>query len=138
MIGDVFEEHEPGLALSYDPGGIGPEVAGVLLPGSASRDAERLTRISHRDNIHDSVPRAAIEGLEIVPDRREIQGLVFHPRHESSRGVGFPLNVTDSSIGVSKGDMEPEFEAPNPGTKSQAIHVLSKFFTLLLLFPVHS
>jgi hypothetical protein len=45
------------------------------------------------DEIHSSMPRAAVEGLEIVPDRSTIQGLVFHPRHEACRGVSVPLDI---------------------------------------------
>ncbi len=62
------------------------------------------------DDIHASTPRFAVEGGNIVPDRRAIQGLVFHPCHESGRRIGVPLDVTDSSI-VGDGDVEAEIEA---------------------------
>jgi hypothetical protein len=115
MAGDVFEENKSRFALSDDPGHVGPEVPGVSNSGATTSDGKRLARVSRRDDIHDSTPRVAVEGCDIVPHRRSIQGLVFHPRHESGRAEGFPLNVTNSSISV-EGDVESEVEPSNPGT----------------------
>lgn len=113
---DVFEEHDSRLYFSNNPKYIGPQVAFIALAKALSSEAERLARVSRRDEIHDPAPRSAIEGLEIVPDRSPIQGRVFHPRHESGRGVGVPLDVTHNAVGVSKGEVQPEVDASNPGT----------------------
>jgi hypothetical protein len=115
MVGDVFEENKSRFALSDDSGDVGPEVTWVISSGATASDGEGLARISRRDNIHDSTPRVAVEGCEIVPHRSAIQGLVLHPRHESGRAEGFPLNVTNSPVSV-EGDMEAKVEPPNPGT----------------------
>lgn len=117
---DVFEEDEPGPDLADDPRDVGPEVARVGSTPALAGGAERLARISRRDEIHDSAPRAAVEGFEIVPDRRLIQGLVFHPGHEGGRGIGFPLDETNSAVsGV--GDMQAEFEPACAGAERKAV-----------------
>jgi len=133
MAGDVFKENKSRFALSDDPGDMGPEVTGVSNSGATTSDGEWLARVSRRDDIHDSTPRMAVEGCDIVPQRSRIQGLVFHPRHERGRAEGFPLNVTNSSISV-EGDMESEVESSNPSTKSQAIH--SSLPQIATSFPV--
>lgn len=112
----VLEEDQRRLDLVDDPSNVRPEVPRVGLSGAVAGDGERLARVSRRDEIHDSAPRAAIEGREIVPDRRAIQGRVFHPGHEDGRGEGFPLDVANTAIGVSEGELEPELEATDSGT----------------------
>lgn len=92
-------------------------VAGSL---SVSGDGIWLTWVSASDDIHASAPCCSVEGGNIVPDRRVIQGLVFHPRHESGRSVGFPLDVTYSS-GPGLGDMDTEFEPAGAGAEGQYI-----------------
>jgi hypothetical protein len=74
-----------------------------------------LTGESGRDEIHFLTPVLAGEGCEIVPDRSLIQGLVCHPRHEDARAIGFPLDVTNSFVSLSQGELEPEFEPSHPG-----------------------
>lgn len=74
-----------------------------------------LAREAARDEIHDSTPRATIEGADVVPDRRLIQGLVFHPRHDRGRSVGFPFDIHDGTVGVSEGEGEAEFDSPTTG-----------------------
>lgn len=55
-------------------------------------------------------PWVAVEGVEVVPDRCLIQGLVFHPCHESGRRVTVPFNVSHGSY-VESGESQSEFEA---------------------------
>ena len=110
MIGDVFEEHPFGCALGDDPGDVRPQVPGVVGPPTPAGDAERLARIARREDVHRVTPWAAVEGGKIVPDRRRIQGLVFHPRHEDGRGEGVPLDVTHgavSGLGQHEAKLEP-------------------------------
>jgi hypothetical protein len=110
MIGDIFEEDDRGLGLANDAGDVRPEVAGIRLAETAARDREWLARIARSEDIHDAAPRPAIEGCKVVPDRRRIQGFVFHPRHESGCCEGFPLDVTHSAISGA-GNVEAEVEA---------------------------
>lgn len=114
---DVLHENVSGLNFANDSCKLKPQTGSVPLDDSfaSSRNADVLAGESSRDEIHFSTPRLAIEGRDIVPDRSPIQGRVFHPCHESGCGMGFPLDVTQTAIGVSEGDSEPKLEAANAG-----------------------
>jgi hypothetical protein len=119
MMGDVLEEHEGRLDRAGDAGDMRPEVARVVRAPALARDGERLARIARSDDVHRAAPRAAVEGGNVVPDRRPIQGRVFHPRHEDGRGVGVPLDVTHSAIsGACK--VQPEVEPAGAGAEREA------------------
>ncbi len=109
MMGDILEEDEGRLDLADDAGDMGPEVARVVRAPALARDREWLARIARRDDVHRAAPWAAVEGGNVVPDRRAIQGRVFHPRHESGCGEGFPLDMAHSTIS-GDGDGKPEVE----------------------------
>ncbi len=119
MMGDILEEHEGRLDLADDPGDMGPEVARVVRAPALARDRERLARIARSDDVHRAAPRAAVEGSNIVPDNSLIQGRVFHPRHESGCGEGFPFDMAHSTIS-GDGDGEPEVETARAGTEGEA------------------
>ena len=110
MIGDIFEEDESGIAFPEDAGDVRPEMARIGLAEAATRDRERLARVARSEDIHEAAPRSAVESCKVVPDRRWIQGFVFHPRHESGCCEGFPHDVTHSAISGT-GDVEAEVEA---------------------------
>lgn len=107
MMGDILEEDEGRLDLADDAGDMRPEVPRVIRTPALARDGERLARIARSDDVHRAAPRAAVEGGNVVPDRRAIQGRVFHPRHESGCGEGFPFDMAHSTIS-GDGDREPE------------------------------
>ena len=109
MMGDILEEDEGRFDLADDAGDMGPEVARVVRAPALARDRERLARIARSDDIHRAAPRAAVEGGNVVPDNSLIQGRIFHPRHESGCGVGFPFDMAHSTIS-GDGDGEPEIE----------------------------
>ena len=109
MMGDILEEDELRFDLGDDAGDMRPEVARVVRAPAPARDGERLARIARSDDVHRAAPRAAVEGSNVVPDRRAIQGRVFHPRHESGCGVGFPFDMAHSTIS-GDGEDEPEVE----------------------------
>jgi hypothetical protein len=119
MMGDILEEHEGRLDLADDAGDMWPEVARVVRTPALARDGERLARIARSDDVHRAAPRAAVEGGNVVPDNSLIQGRVFHPRHESGRGEGFPLDMAHSSIS-GDGDGEPEVEPTCAGAEREA------------------
>jgi hypothetical protein len=119
MMGDILEEHEGRLGLSDDPGDMRPEVARVVCAPALARDGERLARIARSDDVHRAAPWAAVEGGNVVPDRCRIQGRVFHPRHESGCGEGFPFDMAHSTIS-GDGDGKPEVEAACAGTEREA------------------
>lgn len=115
-IGRVFDEDECWLALSDDTHEFGPEGPFVCMPKALSGKAVGLARDARSETIHEATPREAIEGREIVPDRRAIHGLIFHPRHESGCCVGFPLDVTHHTEVSSSRNSHSEFKSAKPGT----------------------
>ena len=119
MMGDIFEEDEGRFDFADDAGDMRPEVARVCRPLALACDAKWLARIPRCNDVHRATPRAAIEGSNVVPDRRVIQGRVFHPRHESGCGEGLPFDMAHSSIS-GQGDGEPEIDAPGAGAEREA------------------
>ena len=110
MMGDILKEDEGRFDLADDAGDMGPEVAWILGTEPSARDRERLARIARSDDVHRAAPWAAIEGSNVVPDNSLIQGRVFHPRHESGCGEGFPFDMAHSTIsgdGDGKVEVEP-------------------------------
>jgi hypothetical protein len=119
MMGDIFEEDEGRLDLADDARDVRPEMARVVRAPALARDGERLARIARSDDVHRAAPRATVEAGNVVPDRRLIQGRVFHPRHEDGCGVGFPFDMTHSTISGT-GDGEPEVEPACAGAEGEA------------------
>ena len=119
MMGDILEEDEGRLDLTDDAGDMRPEVARVIRASALARDGERLARIARSDDVHRAAPRAAVEGSNVVPDNSLIQGRVFHPRHESGCGEGFPFDMAHSTIS-GDGDGEPEVEPARAGAEGEA------------------
>ncbi len=96
----------------------------VVFAEALSGEAVGLAGVARSDAIHDAAPRLEVEGSKVRPDRRLIQGLVFHARDKAGGGMGFPLDVTDAAR-VGSGDLDSKFEAADPGTNSQHIHATS-------------
>ena len=119
MMGDILEEHEGWLDLADDAGDVRPEVAWVVGTPALARDRERLARIACSDDVHRAAPRSAVKGGNIVPDNSLIQRRVFHPRHESGCGEGFPFDIAHSTIS-GDGDGKPEVKPACTGTKREA------------------
>jgi len=119
MMGDILKEDEGRLDLRDDTGDMGPEVARVFSAETLARDGERLARIARSDDVHRAAPWSAVKGSNIVPDNSLIQGRVFHPRHESGCGEGFPFDMAHSTIS-GDGDGEPEVESARARAEGEA------------------
>jgi hypothetical protein len=98
MMGDILKKDEGRLDLGDDAGDMRPEVTRIVRAPALARDGERLARIACSDDVHRAAPRAAVEAGNIVPDRRAIQGRIFHPRHDNGCGEGFPFDMAHSTI----------------------------------------
>jgi hypothetical protein len=118
MMGDILEEHEGRFDFADDAGDMRPEVARVVGTPALACNGERLARIARSDEVHRAAPRVAVEGGNVVPDNSLIQGRVFHPRHESGCGVGFPFDMAHSTISWD-GDGEPEVAPACAGAQGQ-------------------
>ena len=119
MMGDILEEDEWRLDLADDAGDMRPEVARIIRTPAFARDGERLARIARSDDVHRAAPRAAVEGSNVVPERCAIQGRIFHPRHESGCGEGFPFDMAHSTIS-GNGDGKPEVEPASARAEGEA------------------
>lgn len=117
---DVLGEDDARPHLADDPLDFRPEVPGVGLAPALPGEAEGLAGITGREDMNAATPWAAVEGSQIVPDRRAIQARVFHPGHESGRSMGFPLDETCSAIS-GLGDGEPEFEPAISSAERDAV-----------------
>lgn len=118
VASDVLQIDESGLHLANDSSDIGPEMALVVFSVALAGMRERLARVSRSDEIHRSTPRSAVEGLEIVPDRSRIQGLVLHPGHEDGRGESVPLDTHDGSCGWDR-QLDGQVETSDPRAEGE-------------------
>lgn len=114
----ILQEHEARDHLTDDSVDVRPEPTVIFQSSSKTGITERLAWKAGSDDIHLSTPRTAVEGFEVRPDRSLIQGLVFHPRHEYGRCVGFPLNVSHGSA-LHSGELESKLEASIAGAEVQ-------------------
>ena len=119
MMGGIFKEDEGRLDLADDAGDMRPEVAWIIAAEPSACDGKWLARIACAKEIHRAAPWAAIETGNVVPDNSLIQGRVFHPRHESGCGVGFPLDIAHSTIS-GEGKVQSEVEPACAGTEGEA------------------
>ena len=111
----VFEEQEPRAAIVCDPDEFIKKAAAFSVkPGAASGHGQVLAREAANDAIHRATPGASVEGAYVGPDRRVIQGAVFHARRQDAGGIRLPLQVTDgASLDAQVGE---------PGSQSDAEH----------------
>ena len=99
----ILKEDGVGLALCCDSLDSGPEVALVVGSELTSGEGVGLAGVSRNEEIHDSTPRAAVEGSGISPQRRVIQPSVASSRNQNGCSRCFVLQVTDrSSVGTSQ------------------------------------
>jgi hypothetical protein len=71
-----------------------------------------------------ATPWPAIKGFKVIPDRCLIQGRVAHPRHESGRSMGFPLDETNSSIsGLC--DMQAKIQTAISGAEGDSVELVA-------------
>lgn len=71
-----------------------PRIFGALAP---PRDAERLARVSRSDEIHDSTPRASVEGSQVRPDRERSDSTRRRRSRQVDAGAGIPFHPADDA-----------------------------------------
>lgn len=119
MMGDILKKDEGRLDLADDAGDMRPEVTRIVRAPALARDGERLARIARREDIHRAAPWFAVETGNVIPDRRAIQGRIFHPRHDNGCGESFPFDIAHSTIS-GQCDGEPEVDPASAGAEGQA------------------
>jgi len=117
---DVFGKDGSGPDFADDPLDLRPKVTRVGFAATLAGIAEGLTRITGREDMNAIAPCSAVEGSKVAPDKRMIQGRVFHPGHESRRSVGFPLDETNSSV-AGLGDGKAKVETAVTGAQGEAV-----------------
>lgn len=120
---DILDEDASGADFADDARNLRPKVTRIGFPFTLSSMREGLAGIAGREDMNAVAPRAAVEGSQIVPYRCRSQGRVCHPRHESGRRVGFPLDVTNSSIS-GLGELEAEIETGISGAEGKAAQLV--------------
>lgn len=124
MVGDVLEGDESGLELSDESRDVGPEVSLVFVGSLLAGHGEGLARVAASDAIHDSSPRACVEGSEVAPDRSVIQSPFAHARDKVRGCEGFPFDVTDRArreACSSESVVEAEVETSDPGADGEDV-----------------
>jgi hypothetical protein len=120
MAGDVLEEAPFRLDFADDARDVRPEVARVFAPELLAGDAERLTRVAARDEIHDATPRLAVKGAKVRPNRCWVQPAVFNARRQDGRDSSFPFQEHDGARAWLS-HSECEVEASISGTEGQHV-----------------
>ena len=83
--------------FAYDPDGVRPSVALVVLGLSLAGDAKRLAWEARSDDIHAATPRSTIEGSHVVPYWERVQMPFFLASQEDFNAVRLPLNCAHAS-----------------------------------------
>ena len=115
----VFEEAPSWLAFSDDSRNGRPEMAGVCGPESLSSNGEGLAGITSNDAIHAAAPAASIEGVEVAPNRRVIQGTVRNTRSQDFAGSDFVFHENDRASASAQSAMHSEVETSGAGTEAK-------------------
>lgn len=123
---DVFDEDEPRAGLDDDAAGWPPKVPLVLFAELLARDGVRLARDAANEAIHDSTPRAAVEGSHIRPDRRWSQEFFFHRRCQSRDGDCFPLHAHDRAR-TWNCQLDAEIEPCASGAEADVVEALGTY-----------
>ncbi len=116
VVADVFEPDESGLGLFDDAADLRPEMAGIVFSGEVPGDAEGLAGIARKEEIHDSTPRAAVEGCKVTPDRRWSQGAFSHARDQDCGGECFVFHEANCSS-LSHGETPSKIKTSDASAK---------------------
>ena len=92
----VFHDDVARSNLANDSGHFTPESAMLAVESLTSSDhANVLAREAARDDIHQSTPRFAVEGSDIIPDREVRQASVVLAGEQHAAGVVVEFDGTD-------------------------------------------
>ena len=118
---DVLHEDEARSHFANGSDKVLAQVPLVLEAALLSCDAPRLAWDSRSDAIHDSTPRAAVEGRGICPNRRRSQAALLHARDQDAAGCRFPLHETDRASRRHR-EAQSKVDSRHSGTYRNDIH----------------
>lgn len=117
---DVLDEDESRTDGLDDLGDVGPDPPLIVKSLAEPGAGDGGTGKAGTDHVH-SEKWGGVQLCEVAaPNRRRLQGLVFHPRQEDGRCVSVPLNVSHHMESVPEGESEPEVEPSDAGAEGQA------------------
>lgn len=122
---DIFNEKSGALHFASKACELKPESAAVspadALPFAGGADV--LAGESAHKPVDTPAEIASIQVLNVAdPNRRALQGLVFHPRQECGRSKAFPLDVPHAAVRHAKpfkDESESEVESAEAGEESK-------------------
>lgn len=92
----VLEEDGSGSHVGDDSGDDRPDVSVVGLALALSGEGEGLAREARNDEIHDSTPRATVEGSKVRPDWGIVESAITNGTHDTRGSESLPFHVADS------------------------------------------
>ena len=120
VTGDVFEEGPFRAAFADDAGDVGPEVSGIIGPGSLASRTEGLAGIACEDGIEGPVERPSVEAAQVGPDRGrgEVSGCLRRDEHRP-----WPVLPFDEGAGViaGLGEHEAQIKASAACAEGQSV-----------------
>lgn len=124
----VFEENESRSNKADSCGDCGPKVSRVSDAELKSGLAERLARISGRQDVHLAVKVAVWERFNIRPNRGRIKLPAFHTRRQDAAGKLIDFRISDCAS-TSQHSFEPQVNAAVAGTETEVsdfgmIHII--------------
>lgn len=120
MVGDVFQEHDPRFNLANDAMDVWPNVPRIIASTTTTGFAEWLARVSRSERIHDSMPRSAVEGSQVRPNRCFIQATRFHCLSHDFDGSGFVFHAADRA-NIAESELQSHVETCATGTKAEVV-----------------
>jgi hypothetical protein len=120
MCIDVFEKDPFGLDFAHDASDVRPEVARVFFGELLARATERLARVAATEDIHEAAPRLAVEGFNVRPNRRFVEGAVFKTRSQDLRDSCLPFQVTNGSSSW-ESESQSEIDSAVAGTEGEHV-----------------
>lgn len=115
----VLEEAPTRSALIKDSLDARPEVTRVGCPEALPGNGEGLAGVASNDSIHAAAPAASIEGVQVRPNRRVIQGTVRNTRSQDLGGSDFVFHVADGASASAQSVMHSEVETSCAGTEAK-------------------
>lgn len=134
----IFQPDDTRLYFAKNSDDVGPEPPVIVNTLPVASCAPWLAGKTGSDAIHAVTPASAIEGGNVVPDRRRMKDPFFYTRHQPRTSKGFPLHVHEGAV-VGHGELEAEFEASKAsaeresvdGTYSHMVHRRRSRFAIL-------
>jgi hypothetical protein len=113
---DFLQEDVLGSDLPHNSIEVIPDPALVLDALALAGRGPGLARDAHRDDLNEATPRSAVEGGNVIPNRRLSHVAALHARDQDGGRKGFDLDCNCKPVGISEGQSYSFLKPSNPGT----------------------